>query len=408
MWRAYHEPDTLDLGLVYQGGQVAWSTGHPEQLATWISTPFLGMVMALVSRVMSVDVAADLNSTLNLVVVVGVVAIVLRRLRPVLSPGWWRFAAFAMLTFGPMMTVVWWNQFDNFMLAAAIGGFDLLRRGRTRSGAAAIGISVAFKPLAILLPVVLLARRETRRAGAAAIGWAIGLNVVGQVFLAWRAHSLSPLNPIKVLHDFASASAPAAGRACNPENFAPSSTLCQLAGESHLLVQHLVVWAGCALLGVWIVEALRGRRALSWEVFAFTCPLSVMVSPVAWSHYQVMLAPLFVLLLVRFTRSGATIGTWAGLAVAFLLASIVWRPYGTLQGAVIQVFTGAKGSEDAWVETEEIAQFAQYVLIVTGVIWYTQATARDALRRLAVLGDPASLDGADTHGSLRAEVDGLL
>jgi Glycosyltransferase family 87 len=335
---------------------------------------------------MSVHVAADLNSTLNLVVVVGVVVVVLRRLRPVLSPGWWRFTAFAMLTFGPMMTVVWWNQFDNMVLAAAIAGFDLLRRGRPRAGAAAIGISVAFKPLAILLPLVLLARRETRRAGAIAIGWVIGLNVLGQVFMAWRAHALGPLDPIKVLHDFANASAPSAGRACNPENFAPSSTLCQLAGEHDLLVQHLVVWAGCALLGVWIVEALRGRRGLSWEVFAFTCPMSVMVSPVAWSHYQVMLAPLFLLLLVRFTRQGATLGNWLGLAAAFVLASVVWRPYGTMQGAVIQVLTGAKGSEDAWVVTEEIAQFAQYVLIVTGVIWYTQAATRDALRRLAALG----------------------
>jgi hypothetical protein len=47
-----------------------------------------------------------------------------------------------------------------------------------------------------------------------------------------------------------------------------------------------------------------------------------MLSPLEWSHYQVMLAPLFVLLLVRFTQDGAELDEWAGLAVAFVLASL--------------------------------------------------------------------------------------
>jgi hypothetical protein len=98
-----------------------------------------------------------------------------------------------------------------------------------------------------------------------------------------------------------------------------------------------------------------------------------MVSPIAWSHYQIMLAPLFVLLLVRFSREGASAGAWAGLAVAFALASLMWQPYGTLIGAVKDVFTGGTQSEHALLTVEQFAQFAQYILILTGVLWYTGA-----------------------------------
>ena len=38
---------SFDLGLAYQAGSVARRTGHPEHLATWISMPFLALLMAL-------------------------------------------------------------------------------------------------------------------------------------------------------------------------------------------------------------------------------------------------------------------------------------------------------------------------------------------------------------------------
>jgi hypothetical protein len=378
MWwflRARHEGETWDLGAVYEGGQAAWATGHPEQLASWIASPLVGFVMAIVSLVSTQEEATFANDLLNLIVVLVAVTIVLRRLRGVLSPVWWWVSAFALVSFGPMMSAVWWHQFDVFALVGAVAGFDLLRRGRSGQGAAVIGISIAFKPLAILLPFVLLARRETRRAGAAVLGWAIGLNVAAQCFMAWRAHSLSPLNLFKVLGDFNTASGPTTYRACDVENFAPSSVLCQLVGKNHWSLQHVVVLVGVALLAVWVIDALRHQRPLSWEVFAFTCVLSIMASPVSWSHYQVMLAPLFLLLLVRFTKEGASIGTWSGLAVAFMLASLSWRPNGTLVGALRGVLTGASEDQAAWSAIMDVAQVAQYILLFTGIMWYLRRRA---------------------------------
>jgi Glycosyltransferase family 87 len=372
-WRAFHDSGTDDLGLAYQGGQVAWATGHPEHLLTWISTPFLGLVMALITRVMSATQAATLLTLVNALLVVAAAGYVLYRLRGLLRPVWWWILAFALLTFGPMLSTVWWKQFNMLSLFLLLGGWELIRRRETHAGGAAIGLSIAIKPLAILLPFVLIARRETRRAGVLSLVYLVGLNVLGQVFMAWRAHSLSALNVFPVLSSFANKAKPANYWACVPENFAPGSLLCRLVGGQYWTLQHLIVWAGVALLALWVVDALRGSRAISWEVFAFTCALSTMVSPIAWSHYQIMLAPLFVLLLVRFSREGASAGAWAGLAVAFVLASLMWQPYGTLIGAVKGVVAGGTESEHALLTVEQFAQFAQYILILTGLLWYTNA-----------------------------------
>ena len=52
------------------------------------------------------------------------------------------------------MSTVWWKQFNVIALVLAAAGFDLMRHERRRPAAALIGLSVAIKPLALLLPVV--------------------------------------------------------------------------------------------------------------------------------------------------------------------------------------------------------------------------------------------------------------
>lgn len=368
-WRAFHDPNTLDTGLAYQAGRVAWRTGHPEHLLSWDGTPFLAGVFALISRGMGIRAAADLVTALNVGIVVGLVAVTMRRLRDLLRPTWWWITAFALISFGPMMSSVWWKQFNIIALALALISFEQLRRGRPQRAGAALGLSVAIKPMVFLLPFVLLARRGTRRVGALALAWIAGLNLAGQGLLAARAGSISALNPWIPLQNFLHKSQPANIWACHPENFAPGSVLCRLAGSNHWTLQHLVVWAGVALLGLWVIDSLRGYAAHSWELFAFVCPLSVMLSPLAWSHYQIMLAPLFVLLVIRFLQNGARIGEWAGLAVAFALASLIWRPHGTL----ISGLTGLLKSQNDLFAIASVAQFAQYALVLTGVLWYTRA-----------------------------------
>jgi hypothetical protein len=376
-WRALNDPVLLLFGDshgFYMGGQVAWATGHPEHLSGWTGTPLFALVMAVTSRLVSFRTWDHLLTALNVGLVVAVVAVVLRRLRGTLSPAWWWIAAAALLSFGPVMATVWWKQVNIIALVLAVGGFELVRRRRTQTGAALIGLSLAFKPLAILLPFVLLARRDTRRAGAWALGCVLVVTLAAQAVLAAHAHSASALNPLTALQNFDHKTRPApangftTGWACNVSNFAPGSILCRLAGTQHATLQRVVALAGVALLAIWVISALRGRKATSWEVFAFTCAISPMLSPIDWAHYQIMLAPLFVLLVVRFTRDGAEPEEWAGLAVAFVLASLTWGPYNTPIDVVRNGFPGRPAFDYDLIAFA--ASFAQYVLILTGVLWY--------------------------------------
>ena len=62
--------------------------------------------------------------------------------------------------------------------------------------------------------------------------------------------------------------------------------------------------------------------------------------------------------------------------VQFVLASLIWEPYGTLFGTVRRVLTGRTepyntlfgGPERTF--QEGIAQFAQYIAVATGILWY--------------------------------------
>jgi hypothetical protein len=203
-------------------------------------------------------------------------------------------------------------------------------------------------------------------------GWLL-LSVLAQGFMAVRAGNLATLNAWPVFRNFADKSKLGNILACHTEDFAPGSLLCRLAGGQNESIQHVIVWGAVGLLGVWVADALRGRSMKSWDVFAFTCALSTMVSPIAWSHYQIMLAPLFVLLLVNFVTDGASAASWLGLAVAFALASLMWQPFGTSVGAIRNLIDGAAQTQRDVFTVAAVAQFSQYVLILTGIIWYLEA-----------------------------------
>ncbi len=169
-WRAFHDASTYDAGLAYVGGQVAWASGHPERWFSWTGTPFFAAVMGLVStpgkrciRCQALDGAERRPGHRR-----G------RRGPPAPSlPALARVvvgARVALLTFGPILSSVWWKQINVVCIVLALGGFELLRRGREHAGAGVIALSLALKPLAILLPLVLLVRRETRR-GRDACRW---------------------------------------------------------------------------------------------------------------------------------------------------------------------------------------------------------------------------------------------
>lgn len=389
-WRAFHDPSAYDTGAAWIAGEFAWKTGHPEALQFWTGLPSLAGAMALVSRVLSIKTTGQAMTVLNLVVAVGAGAYVLHRIRSSLSGVWWWIAAFGLVSFGPLMSTVWWKQFNLISLVLAAAGFELVRHRRNGWGGWTIGLSIAIKPMVILLPFVMLARRETRRAGAVALVWLFALNMAAQALMAARAGQIGPLDPLSGVRNLLNKTKPNKFL-CHPLNFSPGSLLCRsVAGFQFWTLQRIAVWCLLLLLGAWVISALRGHSILGWEAFAFICALSAMTSPWEWNHYQLLLVPLFLLLLVRFVRDGAGVGSWLGLAVAFVLASLIWEPYGTLVGTVRQALTGRHQNYNVLLQTpgvtfqEGIAEFAQYVLIISGALWFS---GRLVVRPLGPLGD---------------------
>jgi Glycosyltransferase family 87 len=369
--KAVSDETPYDVGLAYLAGERAWTTGHPEDVETWISTPFLGMVMAISSRVVDLGTAVKGLTFLNLALALGLTAAVWARLRNELPFVWWWSTLAGAVLFAPLISSVWWKQFNVVAFVLAVAAFALVRSGRDVLGGATIALSLSVKPLLLLLPLALLLRRDTRRSGLWSIVWIAVLLVIAQVFLAVRAGSVSALSPIPTAKAFSERTKPENIWPCHTENFAPGSLLCRLAGGEYWSYERVVILLTVTLFAALAYDSIRHRPGTSWSAFAFASLLSPMISPIAWSHYQLLLAPMLLLLAREFVVFGARVPLWGSLAASFVLTELIWRPYGTLPGTVNEFLTGRTETLGASFAVMSISQFAQYLLFLTALVWFT-------------------------------------
>lgn len=368
----------LDFGMAYRGGAEAWNSGHPEVVHTWMSTSFLALVMAMVSR-LPLPIAVRLHTALNLAIAATAIAWAWRALRGRLAPGIWWLTLYAALFFSPLVSTVAYKQFNLIALGLALAGFALLRAERPALGGALVAASVCLKPVALLLVPGLLVRADTRKAGVHAVLW-IGLwSGLAQGFLALRAADPGLLSPLRAAGNYAERSSPWILQA---GNFSPLGLLCRLAGLDAFsrgwVFERIVVALAVGLLILLAHDVTRSQPGSSWERFAFACLLSPMVSPVAWSHYQLLLAPMFLWLAYRFALEGARWTFWAALAGAYLLAELVVEPWGTLPGAIAWLLTGESETVTDKIRVDNAAQFAQYLLFMTAWGWLASRGASAA------------------------------
>jgi len=352
LWISY----TADFGLAYQAGVEAWNSGHPQRLLTWTGTPFYAMVMAAVSRIERVDVAARVFSGINVIVWGTLLNVIWRRISDrVPSTFWWATYVAAVL-FASAISTIFWLQPNLIVFGLALAGFVLVGR-RDPLGGFLIGLSIALKPIVILLPLALLLRRQTREAGIWAIATTAVLSFAGLGFLAWRAGDPSVLNPIAYLAGFLSKGrGPIA--ACVPENYSPVALLCRLGVEPSTTIT-IAVAAAVLLIGWLLLRRLPDLPEARWEVFAVACLLSGMLGPIDWASYGVLMAPLFLLLAYQFWRESAPPPLWIGLGLAFLLADLVWDPLESLAQTPVPVV----------VFSYTAGQFSQYVLLFVWARW---------------------------------------
>lgn len=343
---------TADFGLAYHGGVEAWASGHPERVFSWFSTPFLALVMALVTRVVSEPAGAHVFLGINLLLWAALLVAVWSRLDGRVPPAWWWGTLVAAAVFSPGISSILWLTFNLVAFGLALGGFVLIGRHDKLAGLL-IGASLAIKPILLLVPLALLLRRESRSTGFWSIVTAAVLSVAGLVFLAWRAGDLSAADPVAYLAAFAAKGhGPLA--ACVVQNYSPVAFLCRL-GIPTPAMATLAIAAGVGLIG-WLLAQRVGR---GWEFFALGCLLSPMVGPIEWASYQLLFAPLMLLLAYQFGAERAPARMWVYLAAAFLMTEMVWDPFESLAGAPVVVL----------VVSYSIGQFAQYALILLWFRW---------------------------------------
>jgi hypothetical protein len=355
---------TADFGLAYHGGSEAWASGHPERVFSWFSTPFLALVMALVTRMVSEQAGAQVFLGLNLLLWAALLLAVWSRLDGRVPPALWWSTLAAAAIFSPGVSSMFWLTFNLVAFALAVGGVVLIGR-HDRLAGLLIGSSLAIKPILLLVPLALLLRRESRSAGVWSIVAAVALSVAGLAFLASRAGDWSAADPVAYLAAFAAKGrGPLAG--CVVQNYSPVAFLCRLGIPTPTVVT-LAIAGGVGLIGWLLTRRVRNSSGWGWELFALACLLSPMVGPIEWASYQLLFAPLMLLIAYQFWSERAPTRMWVYLAAVYLMTELVWDPLESLAGVPVVLL----------VVTYSVGQFAQYALILLWFQWLR-------LRRLSV------------------------
>ncbi len=218
-------------------------------------------------------------------------------------------AATALVSWQPTLATLRDGQVSILVGVLGIGAWHALRSGRPGPAGVSVGLATALK----LYPAPLLALLVFRRSRAALYGTAV---LVGTVTLA------SAVAGTGVWTDFAE-SARTIGRAFSPvpHNLAVAARLAALVPPPWLPIGY-----GVAALAMCIATGVALRRD-GWHTaspgpldldFAIVLTLCLLLSPVAWHHYVLMLAQPLALAFVLALRSGRR-----GWMIAWTLAVLV-------------------------------------------------------------------------------------
>jgi exosortase/archaeosortase len=142
------------------------------------------------------------------------------------------------------------------------------------------------------------------------------------------------------------------------QNYSPVAFLCRLGLPTSPVVT-LAIAAGVGVIGWLLAQRFRYASGRGWELFAAACLLSPMLGPIEWQSYQLLFAPLLLLLAYQFWVERAPTRLWVYLAATFLLTELVWDPFESLAGAPVVVL----------VVSYSLGQFAQYALILLWLQW---------------------------------------
>jgi hypothetical protein len=221
----------------------------------------------------------------------------------------------------PLQTNFEHQNMNPLLLALMAGAAWLLARGSDAAAGLALGVAIALKAFPALLVIVLVCRARWR-AVAAAVGVALVLTALPLPLYGVDGY-------VQLLRDFirlASSGFPA--RVNNQSLFAafdrlmgPSDDDFIHQAEGAVLMAYALVAA--PLLLALIVVSIRTRRppiaTLTIQLYA-AIAVAVLLSPIAWDHYWVLMLPALVVL--HDSQSARLLGT-AGPAVFWSAALLI-------------------------------------------------------------------------------------
>lgn len=227
-------------------------------------------------------------------------------------------AVLALVSWQPVLATVRDGQVSVLIASGLVLGWAELRRGRDMRAGVAVGAAAVLKLYPLLILVLLAVRRH--KACAAAIGIvAVGLGVVAIVADpgAWTAYAASAR---VIIVAFATA----------PYNLSLLARLHALLPERLVLSAYPVV-AGVALSATLLALRRTGGsrdaiQTIDLEFAAFMT-LALLLSPVAWHHYVVMLAlPIVFVAIAAWKNGGRTaLASACALAIVLSLPDDLWR-----------------------------------------------------------------------------------
>ena len=247
--RSYRETYAYDFSIYYHGAGAAWRNGDPYATTGWVGSPFVAMLLAPITRIMPLHTAAWWVTLANMLVIVGGAVAIWVWTRDRTREWFAWLLVLGWVGFAPVASATWWKQLELVPLGLAALGFLQVRTRRPWIGGVLIGLSVAIKPMVLLVPLALLLWRSTRKAGTIAVGSVIAFTAAGEAFLAWRAHDVALLSPFTTYDRWlGTISKPSNPLVCHPGNISPGATLCRLAGPGDWGMQRIVILAGVAVI----------------------------------------------------------------------------------------------------------------------------------------------------------------
>jgi alpha-1,2-mannosyltransferase len=217
----------------------------------------------------------------SLICWVGSLALILRELwgelREKVPPAWRPLLLAGLIAFTPVLSHLFWGQTQLYLLLLLTGGWLLMRRDRDISAGVLIGIAVAIKVFPVLVFAPLFARRRWRClfAASATAGVILG---VSYTLVGWDQ---AYLFVTKVLPDQAGA---LATYTTNHTTFAAMLTN---AFGNAALASYISLALRALIMAAVLLAAWRARDAASALTLGVTT--LVLVSPVVWEHYFVLI-----------------------------------------------------------------------------------------------------------------------